>query len=117
MSGTTEAEHGEPSQLGEMIQTRVTLKIWDVPPELAQKFIRTAKSSYANKSWLLLQDLMMKADKYDEFVTSGKIQELEDRIVNLESVIGALAEQAEKEPEEEKPVEKAKVPKTFGKVN
>lgn len=110
MTGT-EGENAESNQLGEMLQSRVTLKIWDVPPELAQKFVRTAKSSYANKSWLLLQDIMKKADQYDEFISSGRLQDHETRIANLESILAAAVED---EPAQEK-TEEPKVPKTFGR--
>ena len=96
---------------------RTTLKIWDVPLGLAQKFINTSKSSYSNKSWLLLQDLMAKADRYDEWVSSGKIAELDQRITAIEYFINTIQAteavveaDANKLPEETK----AKVPKTFG---
>lgn len=58
---------------------RMTLKIWDVPMKVGAKFINLAKEKYGNKSWLLLQDLLDKAEKYD-----GRIDELERRIIAVE---------------------------------
>jgi uncharacterized protein (DUF1919 family) len=91
-----------------------TLKIWDVPSELANKFIATARGSYANKSWLYLQDLIRKADQYDMMVSSGKLEEHERRIAQLEVFAERLDKALSEEPEPEK---KAKKPKHFGDVN
>jgi hypothetical protein len=84
MEGQT---NGEPNkaELPAMENSKITLKIWDVPLDLGKAFIGKAKSQYANKSWLLLQDLMRKADLFDQIVSSGKMEELEKRIVALES--------------------------------
>ena len=91
-----------------------TLKIWDVPSELANKFIATARGSYANKSWLLLQDLMRKADLYDQMVSSGKLEELDRRLARVEEFADRMNEALSNEQEEQETVEKAKKPKTFG---
>lgn len=103
--------------LGDIADMKMTLKIWDVPPELGRKFINTAKACYANKSWLLLQDLMQKADKYDQFLSSGKIadleaktKELDGRISAIEAVFDAAAGQSAEPAQPDVP----KVPKTFG---
>jgi len=111
MSEEKPEQKGTP--IGDIADVKITLKIWDVPPELYRRFIATAKGSYANKSWLLLQDLMMKAAKYDEWLSSGKIAELEGRVKVLEgrleafeAAIAATPTEPEKEGE--------KVPATFG---
>jgi hypothetical protein len=91
-----------------------TLKIWDVPSELANKFIATARGSYANKSWLYLQDLMKKADLYDTMVSSGKLEELDRRLARVEEFADRMNEALSEEQEKEETVEKAKKPKTFG---
>jgi hypothetical protein len=89
-----------------------TLKIWDVPSELANKFIATARGSYANKSWLYLQELMRKADQYDVMVSSGKLEELDRRVARLEEFAERMnAALDEEQTEQDK---KAKKPKTFG---
>jgi hypothetical protein len=64
---------------------RMTLKIWDVPPEVGRKFISEAKAKYGNKSWLLLRDLMDKAEKYDKFLSNGTIEDHEKRLKALET--------------------------------
>ena len=92
-----------------------TLKIWDVPTELANKFIATARGSYANKSWLYLQDIMRKATLYDEMVSSGRLDEHERRLANLEEFaqrMNDIVEESQKEAVEEE----VKKPKTFGGV-
>ena len=100
-----------------------TLKIWDVPSELANKFIATARGSYANKSWLYLQDLIRKADQYDMMVSSGKLEEHDRRLAKLEEFADRIETALSKEPEpEEEPEEKtetkkAKKPKHFGDVD
>jgi hypothetical protein len=91
-----------------------TLKIWDVPSELANKFIATARGSYANKSWLYLQDLMRKADLYDTMVSSGKLEELDRRLARVEEFADRMNEALSEEQEKEETVEKAKKPKHFG---
>jgi hypothetical protein len=87
-----------------------TLKIWDVPTELANKFISTARGSYANKSWLYLQDIMRKANLYDEMVSSGRLEDHEKRIIALEE----YAERMNEIVEETQKEEINKKPKTFG---
>ena len=124
----TKGEKAELPTLGEIAQmnkesmsneqidalSKRTLKIWDVPSELANKFIATARGSYANKSWLYLQDLMRKADQYDHMVSSGKLEELETRVRLLED----FAEKMDAVVNEPIPeTKKAKKPKTFGDVN
>jgi len=98
-----------------------TLKIWDVPSELANKFIATARGSYANKSWLYLQDLIRKADQYDLMVSSGKIDEHERRLAKLEEfadrIETALSKEPEPDEEEKTETKKAKKPKHFGDVD
>ena len=95
-----------------------TLKIWDVPTELANKFIATARGSYANKSWLYLQDLMRKANLYDEMVSSGRLEDLEKRIKNLEDYFEELLIKAEEMAQEEMAEKKGKKkPKVFGDDN
>jgi len=95
-----------------------TLKIWDVPSELASKFIATARGSYANKSWLYLQDLMRKADLYDTMVSSGKLEELERRLIRVEDFAERMDKALAEEPAvEEDTKKKAKKPKTFGDVD
>ena len=105
--------------LGDIADMKMTLKIWDVPPELGRRFIGMAKASYANKSWLLLQDLMIKAERYDLWMSSGKMAEIEGilkqhqvRLDQVEAVVEA-AQQTEKQKEED--VETLKTPKVFGK--
>jgi len=91
-----------------------TLKIWDVPSELANRFIATARGSYANKSWLLLQDLMKKADLYDTMVSSGKLEELDMRLARVEEFADRMSEALSEEQAEAETKTKAKKPKTFG---
>jgi len=93
--------------------SRRTLKIWDVPTELANKFIATARGSYSNKSWLYLQDLMKKANLYDEMVSSGRLEEHERRLANLEEFAQRMNELIVKAQQEEIK-EEVKKPKTFG---
>lgn len=104
--------------LGDVADMKMTLKIWDVPPELGRRFIGQAKASYANKSWLLLQDLMQKADRYDLWMSSGKMAEIEGVLKNHEvrlSQMEAVVEAAEKTAAQgETAVEEKKTPKTFG---
>jgi len=88
-----------------------TLKIWDVPAELANKFISTARGSYANKSWLYLQDIMRKANLYDEMVSSGRLDDHERRLIALEEFAERMVAAIETAKEEE---EVKKKPKTFG---
>jgi hypothetical protein len=90
-----------------------TLKIWDVPTELANKFISVARGSYANKSWLYLQDLMRKADKFDELVSSGRIEAIERRLAVCEEFIKKFDDAMQDMESEEG---KNKKPKTFGGV-
>jgi hypothetical protein len=87
-----------------------TLKIWDVPAELANKFISTARGSYANKSWLYLQDIMRKANLYDEMVSSGRLDEHERRLIALEEFAERMVAAMETAKEEEV----KKKPKTLG---
>lgn len=87
-----------------------TLKIWDVPAELANKFISTARGSYANKSWLYLQDIMRKANLYDEMVSSGRLDDHERRLIALEDFAERMVAVIETAKEEEV----KKKPKTFG---
>lgn len=87
-----------------------TLKIWDVPEQMAMKFIGTARASYANKSWLYLQDLMRKADLYDQLVSSGRMEDHERRIASLEDFIMEIQKEPQKEPEKKA----NNKPKTFG---
>jgi len=89
-----------------------TLKIWDVPAELANKFISTARGSYANKSWLYLQDIMRKANLYDEMVSSGRLDDHERRLIALEDFAERMVAVIEAAKEEEEEVKKK--PKTFG---
>ena len=91
-----------------------TLKIWDVPSELANKFIATARGSYANKSWLYLQELMKKADLYDQMVSSGKLEELDRRLARVEEFAARMDEALRDEQDEHEKNTKAKKPKTFG---
>lgn len=102
--------------LGDIADMKMTLKIWDVPPELGRRFIGAAKASYANKSWLLLQDLMMKADKYDQMIASGRMVELEGILKEHDSRI-AMIERAimQAGTSDGKDESEAKTPKTFGK--
>ena len=102
------------STIGDVAEMRMTLKIWDVPPELGRKFIGLAKASYANKSWLLLQDLMGKAQKYEEMVSAGKIEDHEMRIHAIEEFIRGMEEEAQKEMERTDKEGETKMPKTFG---
>lgn len=91
-----------------------TLKIWDVPTELANRFISTARGSYANKSWLYLQDIMRKANLYDEMVSSGRLDDHERRLIALEEFADRLStvfEEAQKEVIDDNARKK---PKTFG---
>ena len=95
--------------------SKQTLRIWDVPTELATKFIGISRSSYANKSWLYLQDIMGKADLYDVMVSSGRLDSLEKRIVNLEESSERINKVFTEAQEDEDQKEEAnKVPKTFG---
>ncbi len=87
-----------------------TLKIWDVPAELANKFISTARGSYANKSWLYLQDIMRKANLYDEMVSSGRLDDHERRLIALENFAERMVGEIETAQDEEV----VKKPKTFG---
>lgn len=91
-----------------------TLKIWDVPSELANRFIATARGSYANKSWLYLQDLMRKADQYDTMVSSGRLDELENRVARLEEFADRINEALSEEQNKMETETKAKKPKHFG---
>jgi len=110
-------EEKQKAEMGEIADVRTSLKIWDVPHELAKRFIGIAKGSYANKSWLLLQDLMAKADKYDSWMASGKIAEFERRLVRLEEFIDNIQivnDEEEKPNEATAKEEEPKKPKTFG---
>jgi len=91
-----------------------TLKIWDVPTEMANKFIAVTRGSYANKSWLYLQDLMRKAEQYDLMVSSGKLEELERRVVNLEEFAKRMNDLTQEVQENMENEEAKKTPKTFG---
>lgn len=91
-----------------------TLKIWDVPTELANKFIATARGSYANKSWLYLQDIMRKANLYDEMVSSGRLEDHEKRLVSLEEFAEKMSELIIDIQKEDIAEETKKQPKTFG---
>ena len=104
----------EAAGISQMDMERTTLKVWDTPVALAKKFIMTAKSSYANKSWLLLQDLMLKAEKYDEWIASGKIADHENRLAALEDFVEKIQEEADKMADAEEKAKKPKTPKTFG---
>jgi hypothetical protein len=119
-------ERAELPTLGEIAQIEMasesndalskrTLKIWDVPTELASKFIATARGSYANKSWLYLQDLMRKADQYDQMISSGRLEDHERRIVAIEAFVDGM-EKALNAPEEKEEKAKTKTPKTFGGI-
>jgi hypothetical protein len=55
---------------------------------------------------------MLKADRYDAWVTSGKIVELEARIMALEDFIADAQKEQNAEPETETKAKKK--PKTFG---
>jgi hypothetical protein len=103
----------ETPTIGEIANVKMTLKIWDVPPELGKRFIARARS-YGNRSWLCLQDIMAKADKFDELVSSGKILEIDKRLSALEKFKEELEAAAREVSEEEKEEPKPKVPKTFG---
>jgi len=116
------AELGEQKQTQEGITQmdlgRTTLKIWDVPIPLAQKFIGISRSSYANKSWLLLQELMIKADKYDQWVSSGRLADIEEKLKVLDIRIkifeDAIRDAEETQEEVKEEVKAKKQPKTFG---
>lgn len=106
----------EMSQAQNDAMSKRTLKIWDVPSELANRFISTARGSYANKSWLYLQDLMRKAEKYDELMASGRLDAIEKRLKDHEDFIEKVGEFFEKleQEEESEEAKKPKVKKTFG---
>jgi hypothetical protein len=128
--GTEKGEDAELPTLGEVAEikdeqkvvlsveqndalSKRTLKIWDVPTELANRFIATARGSYANKSWLYLQDIMRKANLYDEMVSSGRLDDHEKRLAYLEEFairVSGIFDEAQKETIEEE----NKKPKTFG---
>jgi len=127
--GKDKGENAELPTLGEVAQVEIkadlarqqenavsrrTLQIWDVPTELANKFISTARGSYGNKSWLFFQDLMKKADLYDQMVSSGKLEELDRRLARVEEFADRMNEALSEEQEKEETVEKAKKPKHFG---
>lgn len=138
MAEENKGEKAEPFP-AEMSDFRMTLKIWDVPPELGKSFIAKAKAKYGNKSWILLQDMWEKSNKFDELMSSGKILELEtklngheSRIKLIESFIlefnNAVQEAAENGKKEEavqvdpateaapeKKKDEVKTPKTFGR--
>lgn len=83
------------------LRVSTTLSIWNVPLDLAKQFISIAKTKYGNKSWILLQDLMTKAEKYDEYVEARwkKVDELEKRVTELEERLAAIGG-SEKEEDE-----------------
>ena len=112
--GEKPAENPQP-MLGEIADMKMTLKIWDVPPDLGRQFIGRAKSSYANKSWLLLQDLMMKADRYDFMVGSGRLTELEGKVKEIEGRMNLFESTIRQAAEETGAEAEAEQPKTFGK--
>ena len=91
-----------------------TLKIWDVPTELASKFISVARGNYANKSWLYLQDLVRKAEQYDLMVSSGRLDTMEKQIVNIEESLNRINKVFEDAQKDEIETQEKKVPKTFG---
>lgn len=103
--------------LREMDTGKTTLKIWDTPLPLAQKFIGISKSSYANKSWLYLQDLMQKADKYDQWLASGKIAEIDAMLKLLDGRIGLIEIAICGEDDQNKETKTAKKPKTLGEIH
>jgi len=126
---TKEGEKAELPTMGEIAEikkmsseqddavSKRTLKIWDVPTELANKFIAVAKGRYANKSWLYLQDIMRKADQYDLMISSGRLDDLESRVLNLEESASRINKVLVEAQEEEIKTEAKKVPRTFGDVS
>jgi len=84
------------------IRAHTTLKIWSVPYDLAMKFVSKAKNDYGNKSWMLLKDLMEKAEKFDELSKNEvpKILELEERISKLEENLEEIMSSEKSEDDE-----------------
>lgn len=92
------------------VQAKLTLKIWDVPHGLGNRFIDNAKARYGGKSWLYLKALV-DGEMTSELLRT-KLDLQESRLKNIEGMLSAILE-APEEKEEEKPKAPAVI-KTFG---